>query len=68
MDMGKIVGVIISITVSIIVIGSVLAPQIATFTGEGGALTQYSALLGAVVIMAIVAVMMLAVRLISNKN
>lgn len=68
MDMGKIVGVIISITVSIIVIGSVLAPQIATFTGEGGALASYSALLGAVVIMAIVAVMMLAVRLISNKN
>lgn len=68
MDMGKIVGAIISITVSVIVIGSVLAPQIATFTGSGAALEDYAALLGAVTIMAIVAVMMIAVRLISNKN
>lgn len=66
-DMGKVVGAVIAITVSVIVIGSVLAPQISTFTGEGGALASYSALLGAIVIMAIVAVMMIAVRLI-NKD
>ena len=66
-DMGKVVGAVIAITVSVIVIGSVLAPQITTFTAEGAALAQYGALLGAVVIMCIVAVMMIAVRLI-NKD
>lgn len=68
MDMTKIVGSIIAATVSIIVVGSVLAPQIDEFTKTGGALESYSALLGAVVIMMIVAVVMIAVRLISDRD
>jgi len=68
MDMGKIVGAIIAITVAVIVIGTVLAPQISTLTATDGALASYKDLLGAVVIMAVVAVLMIAVRLISNKE
>lgn len=69
MDMTKIVGAVIAITVSVIVIASVLAPQIAEYTATGGALEKYSGLLGAVVVMCIVGVLMVAVRLISTgKN
>lgn len=52
-DMGKIVAAVIAITVSVIVLASVLAPTIAEYTGEGGALAEYSAILGAVMLMAI---------------
>lgn len=54
-DMGRIVAAVIAITVSVIVLASVLAPTIAEYTGEGGALAEYSAILGAVMLMAIVA-------------
>ena len=37
-DMGKIVAAVIAITVSVIVLASVLAPTIAEYTGDGGAL------------------------------
>jgi len=68
-DMGKIVGAVIAIAVSVIVIATVLAPTIADYTGTGGALEQYAGLLGAVVIMSIVGVLMVAVRLIgTGKN
>ena len=68
-DMGKIVGAVIAIAVSVIVIATVLAPTIAEYTTESGALAEYSGLLGAVVIMSIVGVLMVAVRLIgSGRN
>jgi len=68
MDMSKIVGAVIAITVSVIVIASVLAPTIAEYTATGKALESYSGLLGAVTVMCIVGVLMVAVRLISTKN
>lgn len=67
-EMNKILGAIISATVSVIVIGTVLAPQIAEYTAESGSLNDYAGLLGAVVVISIVAVLMIAVRLISTKN
>lgn len=67
-DMTKIVSGVIAITISIIVVGSVLVPQISEYTSTGGALAEYKALLGAVIIMAIVAVLMIAVRLISTRE
>lgn len=66
-DMTKIVGAVIAISVSIIVIATVLAPTIADYTGSSGALADYAGLLGAVIVMAIVGVLMVAVKLISNK-
>lgn len=68
MDMSKIVGAVIAISVSIIVIATVLAPTIADYTGSGGALEQYAGLLGAVLVLAIVVVLMVAVRLITTKD
>ena len=67
-DMSKIVGAVIAITVSVIVVASVLAPTIAEYTATGGALADYSGLLSAVIVMSIVGVLMVAVKLISNKN
>ncbi len=67
-DMGRIVAAVIAITVSVIVLASVLAPTIAEYTGEGGALAEYSAILGAVMLMAIVGILMVAVRLITKNN
>ena len=67
-DMGRIVAAVIAITVSVIVLASVLAPTITEYTGTGGALAEYSAILSAVMLMAIVGILMVAVRLITNKN
>lgn len=66
-DLMRIVGATIAIAVSVIVIATILAPTIADYTGTGGALAEYSGILGAVVIMTIVGVLMVAVKLISNK-
>ena len=52
---------------SVIVIASILAPTIAEYTAEGAALAEYSAILGAVVILTIVGVLMVAVKLISSR-
>lgn len=65
-DMSKIVGAVIAISVSVIVIATVLAPTIADYTGTGGALAEYSGLLGAVVVMAIVGTLMVAVKLVAG--
>ena len=65
-DMSRIVGAVIAISVSIIVIATVLAPTLADYTGTGGALETYKGLLSAVVVMAIVGVLMVAVRLVST--
>ena len=68
-NMSKIVSAVIAISVSVIVIATVLAPTIADYTGTNGALAEYSGLLGAVVVMAIVGVLMVAVGLVtSGKN
>lgn len=66
-DMTKIVGAVIAIAVSVIVIATILAPTIAEYTASGGALAEYSGLLGAVIVMVIVGVLMVAVKLISSK-
>ena len=68
-NMSKIVSAVIAISVSVIVIATVLAPTIADYTGANGALAEYSGLLGAVVVMAIVGTLMVAVGLVtSGKN
>lgn len=66
-DMTKIVGAVIAIAVSVIVIATILAPTIAEYTAESGALAEYAGLLGAVIVMVIVGVLMVAVKLISSK-
>ena len=66
-DMTKIVGAVIAISVSVIVIATILAPTIADYTGTSGALADYKGLLGAVIVMVIVGVLMVAVKLISSK-
>lgn len=66
MKMETILGAIVTGTVAIIFIGSILAPQITQYTGTGGALADYSGILGAVVVIAVVVVLMLFVRLITS--
>lgn len=66
-NMGKIIGAVVAITVSVIVIATILAPTISTYTAESAALAEYSAILGAVVILTILGVLMVAVKLISSK-
>ena len=69
-DMGRIVGAVIAISVSVIVISTILAPTITDAIGTTsapGALAEYSGLLGAVIVMVIVGVLMVAVKLISSK-
>ena len=66
-DMTKIIGAVIAIAVSVIVIATILAPTIAEYTATGEALESYAGLLGAVVVLVIVGVLMVAVKLISSK-
>lgn len=66
MKMETILGAIVTGTVAIIFIGSILAPQITQYTGSDGALAEYSGILGAVVVIAVVVVLMLFVRLITS--
>lgn len=69
-DMGRIVGAVIAIAVSVIVISTILAPTISDAIGttaSPGTLAEYSGLLGAVIVMVIVGVLMVAVKLISSK-
>ena len=49
-------------------LASVLAPTIADYTGDTGALKDYAAILSAVMLMAIVGILMVAVRLITNRS
>lgn len=65
--MTKIIGAVIAIAVSVIVIATILAPTIAEYTASGQALETYAGLLGAVVVLVIVGVLMVAVKLISSK-
>lgn len=66
-DMAKIVGAVIAIAVSVIIVATILAPTIAEYTATGQALEEYAGLLGAVIVMVIVGVLMIAVKLISSK-
>ena len=66
MKMETILGAIVTGTVAVIFIGSILAPQITQYTGTNGALAEYSGILGAVVVIAVVVVLMLFVRLITS--
>ena len=66
-SMATIVAAVIGITVSVIVVATILAPTVATYTAEGAALADYSAILGAVIILTIVGILMVAVGLISKR-
>lgn len=65
-SMGVLVSAIVAATVSVILVGSVLAPQVAEYTGTNGALADYAGLLGAVVVITIVGILMIGVRLITK--
>lgn len=67
-NMSGIIAAVIGVTVSIIIIGTVLVPQVTTLTGENGALADYSGLLSAIIVISIVGCLMLVVGLISRKN
>ena len=67
-DLTKIVSATIAIAVSVIVIASVLAPTIAEYTAESAALADYAGLLSAIIVMSIVGVLMVAVKLVANRN
>ena len=66
MNMNRILSAIVIATVSVIFVGSILAPQVAEYTGTNGALAEYSGLLGALVVIVIVAILMIGVRLITS--
>lgn len=66
MNMNRILSAIIIATVSVIFVGSILAPQVSEYTGTNGALAEYSGLLGALVVIVIVAILMIGVRLITS--
>lgn len=66
-DLTRIVGAVISIAVSVIIVATILTPTIADYTGEGKALAEYAGLLGAIIVLSIVGVLMVAVKLISSK-
>ncbi len=66
-NMGGIIAAVIGVTVSIIIIGTVLVPQVTTLSGDGGALEDYAGLLSAIIVISIVGCLMLVVGLISRK-
>lgn len=66
--MSKVIAAVIGVTVSIIIIGTVLVPQVTTLSGEGGALADYAGLLSAIVVISIVGCLMLVVALISRRE
>lgn len=66
--MSKVIAAVIGVTVSIIIIGTVLVPQVTTLTGTGAALAEYSGLLSAIVVISIVGCLMLVVSLISRRD
>ena len=68
-NMSGIIAAVIGVTVSVIIIGTVLVPQVNTLTtGDGAALAEYSGLLSAIIVISIVGCLMLVVGLISRKN
>lgn len=51
---------------SVIVVATVLAPTVADYTKEGAALAEWSGLMSAIIVLAVVGIMMVAVGLISS--
>lgn len=68
MEVMKIVGAIVAITVGVIIIASLLLPTLADVTAEGEPGAQYATLLGVIAIMAILAIVMMAVRLMGGRE
>ena len=68
MDVTKMVYAIIGITVGVIVIATVLLPEIAEVTAEGQAAADYKTLLGVVGTLSIIAIVMIAVRLMGGSK
>ena len=72
MDMSKMVGLIVAVTVSIIVFVSVLVPIISDATGTNGTLTGDFATWGTLVTvcgtLTIIAILMIVVRNLGNKE
>lgn len=68
MDVTKLVYAIIGITVGVIVIATVLLPEIAEVTKEGGAAEDYATLLSVVGTLTIIAIVMIAVRLMGGSK
>ena len=68
MDVTKLVYAIIGITVGVIVVATVLLPEIAEVTKEGAPAEDYSTLLGVVATLTIVAIVMIAVRLMGGSK
>lgn len=66
-DLTKIVGVTISIGVSVIILGNVLVPIVNDLTGSDGALAEYAGLLSAIIVIVITAILMIGVRAISSR-
>ena len=66
--MSKVIAAVIGVTVSIIILGTVLVPQVTTMSGDGGALEEYAGLLSAIVVISIVGCLMLVVALISKRE
>lgn len=62
----KIIGAVVAISLGTILLGSLLAPQIELYTGEDGVLEDYGVILGAVISVTVVAIMMVAVKLITG--
>lgn len=63
MNVSSVVYSIIGITVGVLVVATVLLPQIQDVTAEGEAAHEYAGLLGVVGLLAIVAIIMIAVRM-----
>lgn len=68
MDITKMVYAIIGITVGVIVIATVLLPEIAEVTADGGPAESYATLLGVVGTLSIIAIVMIAVRLMGGSK
>lgn len=68
MDVTKLVYAIIGITVGVIVVATVLLPELAEVTAEGGPAEDYKTILGVVGTLTIIAIVMIAVRLMGGSR
>lgn len=68
MEVTKIVYAIIGITVGVIIVATVLLPTLADVTAEGEPGAAYATLLGVVATLSIIAIVMMAVRLMGGRS
>lgn len=68
MEVSKIVYSIIGITVGVIIVATVLLPTLEDVTASGQPGAEYATLLGVVATLSIIAIVMMAVRLMGGKN